>query len=67
MSDEPQADPRTPLAEDRTSMASFRTSLALDRTTLAWIRTTITFSTFGLGAIGYELALKAACVRLTNT
>jgi 3-dehydroquinate dehydratase II len=22
---------------------------------------------FGLGAIGYELALKAACVRLTNT
>jgi putative membrane protein len=58
MSDDQKADPRVPLAEDRTAMASYRTSLALDRTTLAWIRTTITFSTFGLGTIGYFRSLR---------
>jgi putative membrane protein len=58
MSDDQKADPSVQLAEDRTSMAGYRTSLALDRTTLAWIRTTITFSTFGLGTIGYFRTLR---------
>jgi len=51
-------DPRTALAGQRTSVAKFRTSLALDRTTLAWIRTALTFSTFGLGMIGYFRAME---------